>query len=148
METFLTIYGYKLTYLELIGSIFNFISIILATKANWINWVSSIICQICFFFLFWYNSLYFNAFLQVYFVYICIMAIFYWKRTDKDYNKGLRWLTNKQRIIWSSLIIGSTFITYFIVKQILPTDKLSANLFLDITVSVLGVSGVYLLSLK
>jgi nicotinamide mononucleotide transporter len=148
METALTIYGYHLTYLELIGSIFNFVSVIFATKANWWNWICSIIGQVCFFFLFWNNSLYANAILQIYFTYICIVAIFYWRKTDKNEGKGLRWLTNKQRLIWSIITIISIFVIDFIVRQILPVEKQSANLFLDITVTVLSILGVNLLSFK
>ena len=89
MGTVLTIFGYNLTYLELIGSIFNFISVILATRANLWNWVTSIIAQFCFFFLFWYTGLYANMLLQVYFSYICLISIFIWKKTDKKEDKGL-----------------------------------------------------------
>lgn len=148
METALNIFGYNVTYLELIGSIFNLVSVILATKASWENWVSSIVGQVCFFFLFWNNGLYANALLQIYFTYVCLVSIFWWKKTDKDADKGLRWMTNKQRLLWSCITTISIFIIYFMIKMIIPVDKLSANLFLDVTVTVLSIVGVNLLSLK
>ena len=148
METALNIFGYNVTYLELIGSIFNFIAVVLATKANWENWISSIVGQICFFFLFWNNGLYANALLQVYFTYVCLVSIFWWKKTDKDADKGLRWMTNKQRLIWSVITIFSIFIIYLVVQRIMPVNRLSTNLFLDVVVTVLSVVGVNLLSLK
>lgn len=148
METALNIFGYNVTYLELIGSIFNFIAVVLATKANWGNWISSIVGQICFFFLFWNNGLYANALLQIYFTYVCLVSIFWWKKTDKEADKGLRWMTNKQRLIWSGITIVSIFIIYFVVESIMPVNRLSANLFLDVVVTVLSVVGVNLLSLK
>lgn len=144
METFLTIFGYKLTYFEFFGSVFNLVSIFMATKANLWNWLGSIIGQIFFFFLFWKIGLYANAILQIYYTYVCIMAIFYWKKTDMKTDKGLRWMSTKLRKIWSISTILSIFILYYIIKQIIPSE----NLFLDVLVTVLSIVGVNLLSLK
>lgn len=148
MGTFVTLFGYNLSYFELFGSIFNLVSIFQSTKAKWVNWINSIVGQIFFFFLFWNTHLFANAILQIYFTYVCIVGMIYWKKTDKDDGKGLKWLTNKKRIIWSILTTVSIFLIYFVTKQVIPNDKLSANLFLDITVTVLSVVGVYLLSMK
>ena len=70
------------------------------------------------------------------------------EKTDKEADKGLRWMTNKQRLIWSGITIVSIFIIYFVVESIMPVNRLSANLFLDVVVTVLSVVGVNLLSLK
>jgi len=154
METLITILGYKLTYLEFIGSIFYFISVILASKANWGNWISSIVGQICFFFLFWNNELYLNSLLQIYFTYICIISIYYWKKTDKYSGHGLRWMKPIQGFNWGMVTIISIFGIYFIFKPLIPIIneiipvELSKNLFLDIVVTVLSIVGVNLLSLK
>jgi len=149
MGTVLTIFGYNLTYLELIGSIFNFISVILATKANLWNWVTSIVAQICFFFLFWYTGLYANMLLQIYFTYICLISIFIWKKTDKDEDKGLIFMTNKQRIITFISIIISIILGWLLLDNI---DKIfpvkSENPFLDVTVLIMSVVGINLLSKK
>ena len=148
METVVTIFGYNLTYLELIGSIFNLVSVILATKVNWGNWITSILGQICFFFLFWNNQLYFYSLLQVYFTGVCIMAIYYWNKTEKENHEGLKWFTNNKRFLWGMITSFTIIITYFITKQIIPTDKQSEYLFLDVTITVLSILGVNLLSLK
>lgn len=148
METFVTLFGYNLNYFELFGSIFNLVSIFQSTKAKWINWINSIIGQIFFFFLFWNTHLFANAILQIYFTYICVVGMIYWKKTDKEDDKGLKWLTNKKRVIWSIVTIISIFFTNFMIRQVIPIDKLSTNLFLDITVTVLSVVGIYLLSIK
>jgi nicotinamide mononucleotide transporter len=148
MGTFVTLFGYNLSYFELFGSIFNLVSIFQSTKAKWISWINSIIGQIFFFFLFWNTHLFANAILQIYYTYVCVVGMIYWKKTDKENDKGLKWLTNTNRFIWSIVIIISIFLTDFIIRQIIPSDKLSANLLLDITVTVLSVIGVYLLSMK
>lgn len=149
METVITIFGYNLTYLELIGSIFNFISVILATKANLWNWVTSIVVQICFFFLFWYTGLYANMLLQIYFTYICLISIFIWKKTDDEKDKGLIFMSNKQRIITFISIITSIILGWLLLDNI---DKIfplkSENPFLDVTVMIMSIVGINLLSKK
>jgi nicotinamide mononucleotide transporter len=95
-----------------------------------------------------HTHLFANAILQIYFTYVCVVGIIYWKKTDKEDDKGLKWLTNTKRLIWSIVTIISIFLIYFMTKIVIPIDKLSTNLFLDITVTVLSVVGVYLLSMK
>lgn len=147
METLFTVFNYKISYLEFIGSIFNFISIILATKTNWINWAISIIAQFCFFFLFWNSHLYANAVLQVYYTYVCIISIFLWKKTEHDVDKGLRWLKNKQRLNLLFTVILSTLLFTYTIKYLNPTN-MPQNLFLDVLITILSIVGVNLLSLK
>lgn len=150
MEIVLTIFGYNLTYLELIGSVFTFISVILATKANLWNWVSSIVSQICFFFLFWYNGLYANAILQIFFTYICLISIFRWDKTDDKEDKGIIWMSNRQRIEMIVKMIFFIIVGWFTlsnIDQFFPTLK-SENPFLDIVITVLSIDGILLLSKK
>jgi nicotinamide mononucleotide transporter len=146
LETVFTIYNYKISYLEFFGSVFNFISIILATKTNWTNWVISIIAQICFFFLFWYNHLYANALLQIYYTYICVVSIFLWKKTEHDIDKGLRWLKNEQRLLLIFITIFSTISIGYVFNYF--NSNTQPNLFLDVMITVLSIIGVNLLSLK
>lgn len=148
METAVTVFGYNLTYLELFGSVFNLISVILATKVNWGNWITSMIAQTCFLFLFWYNHLYFYSLLQIYFNGVCLMAIYYWNKTENQNHEGLKWFSNKKRIMWSIITIITIILTYFITKHIIPTEKQSNYLILDVAITVLSILGVNLLSFK
>jgi len=148
--TFVNIFGYNVTYLELIGSVFNFIAVILATRANLWNWVFGTIAQICFFFLFWYTGLYANMILQVYFTYISLISIYKWNRTDESIHKGLMWMTNKKRIKTFIVTIICIIIGWFGLSNIgllFPSLKSDYPL-MDITIMVLSVTGVNLLSNK
>jgi len=150
MGIVITILGYNITYLELIGSIFNLFAIILATRANLWNWVVSLVAQVCFFFLFWYLGLYANMILQVYFTYICIISIFRWKRTDNEDDKGLEWMTNTKRITTFINTVIFILIGWLVLSNIhivFPSLKSQYPL-LDITVMVSSIVGVNLLSRK
>jgi len=148
--TFVNIFGYNVTYIELIGSIFNFIAVILATRANLWNWVYGTIAQIFFFFLFWYTGLYANMILQVYFTYISLISIYRWNKTDGSEHKGLMWMTNKKRIKTFIVTIICIIIGWFALSNIgllFPSLKSDYPL-MDITIMVLSVTGVNLLSNK
>lgn len=150
METVLTIFGYNISYLELIGSIFNLAAVILATKANIWNWISSFIAQLCFFFLFWYNGLYGNAILQIYFTYICIISIIRWRKTDNMEDKGLIWMSTKLRIKTTILNIGFIILGWLLLSNIgviFPSLK-SLNPLMDVTIMVMSITGVNLISRK
>jgi len=150
MEIVVNILGYNITYLELIGSIFNFLSVILATRANLWNWVVSFVTQICFFFLFWYIGLYANILLQIYFTYICIISIFRWKKTDNEDDKGLEWMTNSKRIVTflnTIIFIGIGWMILSNIHLVFPSLKSEYPL-MDVTIMVSSVVGVNMLSKK
>lgn len=77
-----TILGYDLSYIELIGTLFGFISVILAARANILTWSTGIINEAAFFILFYQVQLYSDMYLQIYFFGVTIYGWYYWKNQN------------------------------------------------------------------
>src|SRR5688572_5469381 len=78
-----TIAGYPLSYVELIGTLFGFISVFYASKANILTWPTGIINEIFLFLLFYQVQLYPDMFLQFYFLAVTIYGWYNWRTTTK-----------------------------------------------------------------
>ena len=61
------VWGYSLSYVECIGTVFGLISVYFATRANILTWGTGIVNEVCLFVLFFQVQLYADMFLQVYF---------------------------------------------------------------------------------
>jgi len=62
-----TVLNYPISYVELIGTLFGFISVYLAAKANILTWSTGIINELFLFIMFFQIQLYADMFLQIYF---------------------------------------------------------------------------------
>lgn len=79
------ILGYDISYLELVGTILNLISVILVARRNIWTWPIGIVAVVLFFFLFYQARLYSDMFEQVYFFITCIWGWWAWaKHIPKD----------------------------------------------------------------
>lgn len=80
------ILDYPLSYVELIGTLFGFLSVYLATRANILTWATGIINELFLFILFFQVQLYADMFLQIYFFIITLYGWYKWnskKTTSK-----------------------------------------------------------------
>ncbi len=109
--------GYDLSYVEFFGTLFGLVSVWFAAKENILTWSTGLINVICFFAIFYQVNLYSDMFLQIYFF---ITSIYGWITWRKQNNKAkpISFLTNKQRIITLFIIVCSTIILGFFVKNI------------------------------
>lgn len=110
-------FGYDLSYVELTGTLFGLLSVWFAAKENILTWSTGLINVICFFAIFYQVNLYSDMFLQIYFFITSIYGWITWNNQNKK-AKPISLLTTKQRIITLSLIIFSTIILGFFVKNI------------------------------
>lgn len=92
----LEVWGYSLSYVELIGTVFGFISVYLASRANILTWGTGIVNEVCLFILFFQVQLYADMFLQVYFFVVTIYGWNNWKK--KKQREQITFLTQRERL--------------------------------------------------
>lgn len=110
-----TVLGYDLSYIELIGTLFGFISVILAARADILTWPTGIINEAAFFILFYQVHLYSDMYLQVYFLGVTIYGWYYWK--NQNDSRSITALSKKWRLrILLFLVVATLLSGYFISK--------------------------------
>ena len=84
-----TILGYSISWLELVGTIFNLVCVILAARRNIWNWPIGLIGVMLFGVLFYQINLYADVFEQVYYLITGISGWYLWARvgTNKTLTK-------------------------------------------------------------
>lgn len=104
--------GYSLSYVELIGTLFGFISVYFASRANILTWGTGVINEVFLFILFFQVQLYADMFLQVYFFIITLYGWNQWKR--KKQPEQISFLIKKQRILLVlALLVGTLLFGFF-----------------------------------
>ena len=116
-NTFTTILGYPLSYVEFIASFFGLFSIWLSTKQVIWTWSMGLINIISSFIVFYQVQLYSDMFLQVYFFIANIYGWVIWKNQFQG-NRPVTALPAKTRVLLFMLIIVSTFVFGILVKNI------------------------------
>ncbi len=118
-----TIWGYKICYLELIGFISGFLAIFLANRGNvYTFWIGIINC-ICYFGIFWQQHLYSMTILQTIFIGINIYGIWRWnfpeKQEKNNQNKlKITTLQRKEVIGYSIAILITGIIWGYVVLNL------------------------------
>src|ERR1017187_10654611 len=95
-DTFITIFGYPLSYVEFIATFFGLFSIWLATKQVIWTWSIGLINIVSSLIIFYQVQLYSDMFLQVYFFITNIYGWIIWKNQFKD-NRPVTALSRKAR---------------------------------------------------
>ncbi|MDE1191653.1 MAG: nicotinamide riboside transporter PnuC [Arachidicoccus sp.] len=116
-NTFITILGYQLSYIEFTGTCFGLLCVWLAAKENIWNWPAGLINIICFFIIFYQVRLYSDMFLQIYFFGISIYGWVKWAKQHTS-EKPVTMLSNKNRLLVILIIIVSEIIMGFTIKNI------------------------------
>ena len=157
-NTFFTILGYSLSYLEFFGVISGGIAVWLAAKANVWSWPIGLINVTLLFFLFFQIQLYPDMFLQIFFFVTNVIGWWRWthpKAGEEDRKNELKvsWMTNQQLIFFGFLTIAGTATMGALasnLNQWFPAlfSKPSAFPYLDSLVSVVSIVATYLMVQK
>ena len=147
----ITILNYPISYIELIGTLFGFISVYLASQANILTWGTGIINEFFLFIMFFQIQLYADMFLQVYFFAVTLYGWHTWKKKPKKNSitsislKAKGWIIGT--IITGTLLAGFLFSNihlylpnYFTIKASYP--------YIDSFVMVLSIFATVLLAQK
>lgn len=108
--------NYKLSYLELIGTLSGLISVYLATKANFYTWHTGILNEIAFFMLFFQVRLYADMMLQIFFLIITMYGMYNWK--SKEEVPIIQKLSPNQGMKYAIFIFVATLICGLIVANL------------------------------
>ena len=103
-ETFFTILGSPVSYVEFIGTALGLISVFLAARANILTWPTGIANAIFFLVIFYQIHLYSDMFLQMYFCGMGVYGWFSWKHRAEHDHGAIRTLTNRNRLLIAALI--------------------------------------------
>jgi len=150
-NTFVTVLGYPLSYVEFIGTVTGFFSVWLAAKSNVLTWPIGLINVFCFFCIFYQVRLYSDMFLQVYFFVISIYGWIAWKNQDRKKGTPIKTISEKQRIMVAIIILLVTLSMGTFVKNIhtlIPAIFISpaSYPYIDTFVAVLSVIATVLLA--
>lgn len=116
-NTFITIFGYPLSYIELTGTLFGLVSVYYATMGNILTWSTGLINIVCFFAIFYQVHLYSDMFLQIYFFLTSIYGWMLWK-TPKKTNLLISKMTAPGRIGLLATLFVSTWIFGYLIQHI------------------------------
>jgi len=146
----LTLFGYDMSWLELLGTISGFITVIYAARANILTWPTGLINNVFFFALFYQVQLYSDMMLQVYFFAVSVYGWTFWgKRVPPP-------ITSIQSKSFITLIVVTGVIGLLVgtlmsqVHVLFPSTfaKPAAYPFPDAMVMVYSMVAVVLLSMK
>ncbi|MBK7130425.1 MAG: nicotinamide mononucleotide transporter [Crocinitomicaceae bacterium] len=143
--------GYKVSFVEFIGTTFGFISVYLATRANILTWTTGIINELFLFILFFQVQLYADMFLQIFFFVVTIFGWYNWKKNTgtNSVSKCNNALCIKLSIFISigTLLMGLFMMQiHLLMPAFFPIP--AAYPFVDSTIMILSFAATYLLARK
>ena len=108
--------SYALSYVELIGTVFGFISVFYASKANILTWPTGIINEVFLFMLFFQVQLYADMMLQFYFLAVTIYGWKNWAANTAENKISVISLPHK--IMLAIIIMAGTIVAGFLFSNI------------------------------
>jgi len=150
-NTVFEVFGYSISYVEFIGTLFGLASVYYATRANILTWATGIVNEIFLFILFFQVQLYADMFLQVYFFTVTLYGWYVWNA--KSVELKISEMQLKTNLFLLVAIIFGTILSGFLFKNIhliLPQyfTKQAAYPFIDSFVMVSSIIATFLLALK
>lgn len=149
--TIIEFLGYKMSLVELIGTLTGILAVILATQSNIWSWPVGFVNFIFAFILYYQVHLYSDMFLQVYYVITGIYGWIYWYGKKNEAQTPITLLSRRGRVIHLTLIvIGTIGFGYFmsrihlIMPQLFPHP--AAYPYPDSFVAVLSVLANWMLA--
>jgi nicotinamide mononucleotide transporter len=117
-ETFFTVFGHNVSYVEFIGTLFGLISVFLAARANILTWPTGILNAIFFLAIFYQIHLYSDMFLQFYFCGMGVYGWFSWKYKAEHQQSAIRTLNNTNRLRLAVFIAAVTLLIGTLISRI------------------------------
>jgi len=151
---FLNIGNYPLSYIELIGTIFYFISVLLISRKNILTWPIGIISVILYAIIFYQIQLYSDMLEQGYYLIISIIGWITWNSKKKD-NKSIEtsWSNKKGVLLGISItLIGTILLSIFTMNfhnwfsDIFPEP--ASYPILDALTTVMSFVAMYLITIR
>jgi nicotinamide mononucleotide transporter len=115
-----TVLGYPMSYLELMGTVFNLWCVWLVTKRKVLSWPVGLVGVVLFGFLFWQIQLYADVLEQGYYFVTGVWGWLLWRRVREgvDVPVSVTRLTNSVRVWWVVGIVVCSFVLGFILTHV------------------------------
>jgi nicotinamide mononucleotide transporter len=114
--------GYPMSYLEVWGTLFGLVAVILAAREHILSWPIGLINVVLLFFLFYQYSLYSDMFLQIFFFVSNILGWYFWlnpQKGEENQNNQLK-ITNlalSSRIfVGLSIVLGTVCMSWIVMN--------------------------------
>lgn len=107
--------GYPVSYIEMIGTIFGFISVYYASKANVLTWPTGVVNEIALFVLFFQVQLYADMLLQIFFLVVTVFGWYSWNR--KTVEVPVSRMSRSMVMLYFVVLLAGTIITGVAVQQ-------------------------------
>jgi nicotinamide mononucleotide transporter PnuC len=111
-QTLITLGGYPLSLLELLGVFSGLLAVFMASKALSVNFLVGMFNSLCYLLLFFQHRLYSVMLLQVVYFSFSAYGFYHWRHPKIDEEgsnneQRIRLLGNKQRLVYTGLIVIS-----------------------------------------
>lgn len=153
-----TVWGYGMSWLELVATVFGLLAVWLSAKEHIANWGMGLVNVILSAFVFYQAQLYSDMILQVYFFATGVYGWWQWARRDKDTSEQvvkISYLNRKQQVFTAIFILISTLgIGFFIseggLQKMSPSffNQPAAYPYWDTLIMMMSIVGNYLLTIK
>lgn len=142
----MALFFYTMDKIEIIGAIIGIIYLILEYKANSWLWLFGVLMPLFYIYIFFQNTLYANAAINVYYVGICIYGFFCWQKKKGESAKGEGEViaSMPKKYLWP--IIGLLVVCTGVIAWILNLLGESEMAILDGFTAALNVVGMYMLA--
>jgi len=118
-NTFFTVFGYPMSYIEFFGTILNLLCVWLVAKKNIWNWPIGIVGVVLFTFLFYQIRLYSDMIEQVYYFITGFYGWWIWLKLGRENQNSdnIKYNDQKHNLIWLAVIaIGTVIFGYFTAR--------------------------------
>jgi nicotinamide mononucleotide transporter len=110
------IFGYPVSYVELIGTSFGLASVYFASRANILTWGTGIVNEVFLFILFFQVQLYADMFLQIYFFIVTLYGWYKWNA--KTAENRISEISNRNKVSLAAIILTGTLVSGFLITNI------------------------------
>jgi len=119
-----TILNYPMSYIELFGTIFYLLSVILIARKNILTWPVGIISVVLYLLLFWQIRLYSDTLEQVYYLFASVYGWWHWVQAARARKQNapdtlpMRYSNWREFWVWLSVTLIGTMLLGSVMSQI------------------------------
>lgn len=149
--TAFTVLDYPMSWLELIGTLFNLWCVWLAVKKHIWTWPVGLVGIICYIALFYQIQLYSDLVEQLYFFVMTFVGWYAWAKRPPHEEAFVRTLTSRQRVLWGVVTVAGTLVLAYLTSHFsvwFPTifPEAASYPWLDAATTVMSFVATYLMA--
>jgi nicotinamide mononucleotide transporter len=146
----INIWGYPMSYIELIGTLFNLVSVWLISQRNILTWPIGIIGVVLYMLLFYQIQLYSDTIEQIYFLFASIYGWLSWNKLLKKDGKitQVQYSHVKSLLFWGIATLMISIVMGFLVSRIhllFPALKAASFPYLDTLTTIMSFVAMWLM---